>query len=87
MFAILITEESMPDIIDRERAHLTLNDLAFLQTCIGKSRYFVSGFYDRRGRLGTWMMLPQHTLDKYYEYDNKIHTDWDQIVRKQPAPA
>jgi len=87
MHAILITEESMPKIISRERAHLNLQDLVFLQTCIGKNRYFVSGYYDGRGRLGTWMMMPQHVLDKSYEYDPaKIQTDWDQIIRKTPSP-
>lgn len=81
MFAILISEENLPKIL--ETPTLTDRDIAFLKTCCGKQRYFVTGYVTGRGRFLPWIFFFQKAFEQKFEYDpTTIQTDWDQIVRK-----
>lgn len=81
MFAILISEETLPKIVDSV-SDLSLNTVTWLDTCVGKKRYFVRGYVDRRGALHPWVFLPEYYLVKFYDVDLiKAQTEWDQIFR------
>lgn len=82
MFGLLISEDNLPKI----REFLSPNDVStmglYLHPAI-KEWYIVRGYYNDRGNVVDWVVLPKYILDADYEYDAlKIRTEWDQIVRK-----
>jgi hypothetical protein len=82
MFAILITEENMPKIL-QDRHDLDANTVGWFTTLFNKKWWFISGYVDHRGILHSWSVLPLSYTKRYFEYDPiKIQTDWDLIVRK-----
>lgn len=83
MFAILISEETLPKIV--ETHGLTQAEIDWLPKCINKDRYFVTGFVDLRGQVWPWIFLPRYLLKNFEHDEEKIKTDWDQIVRKNPV--
>lgn len=84
MFAILISQENMPKIEkfkERFAGEVDFQTSMYLNS--NSLWYFVTGYYDRRGRTLDWTILPAYVLEEDFEFDaEKIRTEWDQIVRK-----
>ena len=86
MFAIEITEENLPQIL--QTPGLTIADAqlmadAFIAHNNDHVRYFIKGYTDRKNRLVPWTTLPEFIFVKNFDFDpEKIKTDWDIVVRK-----
>jgi hypothetical protein len=83
MFAILISNENMPKIL--ESVTPTTDHHPDFQIFLNseKTWYLVTGWVGTRGDVIDWTIMPAYMLEEKFEYDpNKIKTDWDQIVRK-----
>lgn len=81
MFAILISEENMPKILE-SRDDLSGSTTRWLATLFEKQWWFITGYVDLKGAVHDWSVLPASYTTRYFEYDPiKIQTDWDQIVR------
>lgn len=80
MFAILITQETLPKILDEP--NLTDFDIASLKMFVDKNYYCFTGYVTKKGKFVPFIILPQIFM-KAFEYDEeKIKTTWDQIVRR-----
>lgn len=83
MFAILIAEDNMPKIVQRNV--LAEKNLHGMKLFLGSSKawYLITGYVNERGAVLPWAILPAHKFETQFEFDeSKIMTDWDQIVRK-----
>jgi hypothetical protein len=83
MFAILITFENLPKILEHQQT-VTLPHL-YEEVYLESSRpwYYVRGFVGEGGKFAEWACLPEYVLVRDFEFDpHKIKSDWDQIVRK-----
>lgn len=83
MFAIQITEENMPQIL--ESVSPKDPDVHYINTFLANRAewYVITGYVSRFGKFHDWVILPAYVLVSNYEYDkDKIRTTWDQIVRK-----
>lgn len=83
MFAIELTSLTLPEIYLLDI--FTNVDKVELEIYVRSARpwYFVRGYVNSSGALEPWAVFPEDILRRSYDYDpDKIHTDWDQIVRK-----
>jgi hypothetical protein len=81
MFAIQLSEENVPKILERG-----FEERDF-ETYLGLTRvvaFFISGYVDRMGKVHPFGIVPFYILVRDFEFDPEaIKTDWDQIVRKE----
>lgn len=83
MFAILLTKENFPKILEDSRDLFTGSDIQYLESCLDKRRYLITGYVTNRGAYHSWFIMFHGMFHKLFEFDEeKIQTDWDQIVRK-----
>lgn len=83
MFAIQITEENMPEILNSLPQIREENVMLDMYARHTRDWFIIRGFVPHIGSMTDWAILPAYILKLKYEYDpNKIKTDWDQIVRK-----
>lgn len=84
MFAILISAENIPKIL--EDSSLAPFESEYLEMYLRRPTpwYFVRGYVPQRGEWKRgFTVLPAYIFPENFEYDPvKIQTDWDQIVRK-----
>lgn len=84
MFAILISEENMPDIADS--GVFDKQPVSNVSLYLNRPRpwYFIRGYVTLRGTLDEWAVLPAYMLEETFDYDpDKIKTDWTNLVRKE----
>lgn len=85
MFAILVAEENFDKITQNHHYQKTESNHELnldIFASAAKPYYFISGYIDRRGRVD-WVLMPEYIMKRKFEYDEeKIKTDWDQIVEK-----
>lgn len=84
MFAILITNQNMPKIVQEEL--LPTSILRAIQIYLAKRErwYLIRGYVTLWGNLEPWALLPAWILERRYDIDpDKIKTEWSQIVRKE----
>lgn len=83
MFAIRITNDNMPKILDRYMDPPLTEELFALQLNSPGTWYIVTGYVTRRGAVMDWAILPAYLIEGQFQYDHeKIQHDWDQIVRQ-----
>lgn len=85
MFAILINEANMPEILQNH--HLTEKQIPGLEL-FKKAKadfYFVSGYYSPGRAPKSWSVLPEHKLKNYIYDANTINTKWTQIFHRTEA--
>ena len=95
MFAILISEENVPEIIQTvpavDETPFDGDKASVLDFYLDRTRerpwselyYLITGYVTKDGRLVPWAILPKTIFDKTFEYDpHVIPHNWDQIVRK-----
>lgn len=83
MFAILITFENLPKILEHQQTVTFphLYEEVYLKSA--RSWYYVRGYVAENGKFVEWACIPEYVLVEKFEFDPyKIDTDWDQIVRK-----
>jgi|KBSMisStandDraft_5_1062788.scaffolds.fasta_scaffold777574_1 hypothetical protein len=84
MFAILISEENMPEIAQSELLDEQLVYDISLYLNRPRPWYLVRGYVPPRGPLVDWTILPAYSLAQNFDYDPEtIKTSWSQLVRKE----
>lgn len=83
MFAILISDETMPKI--RQVEKLNDHDKESIQRYYCNRRvdyYFITGYVTRYEKFIPWTVLPAVAFVPNFDHDpEKIKSDWVQIVR------
>lgn len=84
MFAILISNETMPKINEVEVLSDSFKTVLGSLYCNKRiDWYLITGFVTERGGIMPWNILPAFVFIPKFEHDEeKIKTDWDIIVRK-----
>lgn len=84
MFAILISEDNMPTIIDSVKSNPESNELN-LETFLASARdwYFLTGYVPSTGGYSEWGILPAYIFENDFEYNPvDIKTQFDQTFRR-----
>jgi hypothetical protein len=84
VFAIKISEENEPLILDNVPPQHIVEALRLFGNKRDETWYVISNYINARGALTGWKIFPSFVLKDGFDIDlEKAETDWTQMVRKE----